>query len=369
MQKKIYFENLDGLRFVAALVVFFSHRMNRLVEFSNIKSNILAKIWDLAASGYVGVMLFFVLSGFLITYILLEEKELTGRINVRNFYFRRILRIWPLYFLVLAISFFVFPFLFHLTDMINSIPTRLPYYLSFLSNFDMRQGALFQNKEVWVMQGITWSVSVEEQFYLVWPLLFIFLKPRYYIGIFIVAICSSLLFRIYIRGDFFTMSFNTLSVIIDLAIGGLSAYLVLKYKGVKDFFSRIPPLVSVIVYIFGLAVIGCKDYIIAYIPYAGATIHLFYGIFFSYVILDQNYSPQSFLKLGRCKFFSYWGKRSYGLYLLHPVAIAIVVYGVKHLNIIETTFFNYGMIGLAALILSMAMSYLSYKFFEKGFLH
>jgi peptidoglycan/LPS O-acetylase OafA/YrhL len=80
---KVYFPNLNGLRFFAAFSVMLYHFFGEGL-----------------INGHYGVVLFFVLSGFLITYLLFEEKEKFGKIEIKKFYFRRILRIWPLYYLV-----------------------------------------------------------------------------------------------------------------------------------------------------------------------------------------------------------------------------------------------------------------------------
>src|SRR5690606_24795997 len=97
---RIYLPGLNGIRAIAAFAVVISHTNGRLGEFG------LSKLpyWDLAG---FGVTIFFTLSGFLITYLLLKERAKTGTIKVRKFYVRRLLRIWPLYyfylFLILAI--------------------------------------------------------------------------------------------------------------------------------------------------------------------------------------------------------------------------------------------------------------------------
>src|SRR5690348_9426031 len=94
---KIFFPNLDGLRFFSFLVVFLYH--GHLSIFSYLKDSqpkTYAAIEFLFQHGNLGVNFFFVLSGFLITYLLIKEKEFTGTIHVQNFYIRRILRIWPL---------------------------------------------------------------------------------------------------------------------------------------------------------------------------------------------------------------------------------------------------------------------------------
>ncbi len=314
---------------------------------------------------------FFVLSGFLITYILLEEKELSGKINLRNFYLRRVLRIWPLYFLVLPFGFFIFPYIYNLEYIFSSNAHRLPYYITFLSNFEAinayTQG-LVANVDVRLMQGITWSVAVEEQFYLIWPILFILIKPRYYIFIFIPIIIGSVLFRLHVQDDYYRLSFHTLAVMVDLAIGGLSAYLVLKYKVVKDFFVKLPLWAASVIYLAGGFVLLIRDHIEYFVPDAKATVHLFYGVYFSFIILHQNFSPDSFLKLGRIKFLTFWGKYSYGIYLLHPIAIGIVSYIVLSLHIVQANFVNYLLIGFASLLLTLGLSYISYELYEKHFL-
>lgn len=372
MKKKVYFQNLDAIRFIAALMVFLTHRMDRLFVLSNSKCVFLGRLWDLISCGYLGVDMFFILSGFLITYILLEEKKLTNHINIKNFYFRRILRIWPLYFLILLISFAIIPLAFHLTEIIKTTPYRLPYYIAFLSNFDMLHQDRFPlgegNGAVVLMQILTWSVSVEEQFYLVWPILFILVKPRYYIYIFVFAIIGSITFRMCNYDDSLILAYHTFSAVVYLAMGGLSAYLILKYKSFQNFFSRMSPWVSFLVYIVGFAVLLYRDEIANSGVYGQALIPLFYGPFFTFVVLDQNYSPESFLKLGKHKFLTFWGKYSYGIYLFHPVVMAIGKYFIVHYNIVDTVFLNYLIIGILSLILTLAVSYFSYNLFEKRFL-
>ena len=93
IKKHLYFENLDGLRFLCFLSVFFFHSF--YTEFDEIKNIPLYHFLkrDVFGNGYIGVKFFFVLSGFLITFLLIEEKKLNGQINVKKFWIRRILRI------------------------------------------------------------------------------------------------------------------------------------------------------------------------------------------------------------------------------------------------------------------------------------
>lgn len=150
-----HFGSLDGLRCLAIAAVLYHH--------SPIAPALYAD-WMIAGRGFLGVDLFFVISGFLITSLLLRERAATGGISLRGFYWRRSLRILPLYLLVVTAigGYYV------LVKGDETAATLWPYYYVFLANFlDSDIGNL----------GPTWSLSVEEQYYLIWPLLLI-LTPR-----------------------------------------------------------------------------------------------------------------------------------------------------------------------------------------------
>ena len=104
---KVYFKGLDTLRAIAALVVVIGHIELQKKEIGI--PNLINHPYIRLASGHIGVVLFFVLSGFLITYLLAKEKEKAGKIAFKKFYIRRIFRIWPLYYLILLLSFLFFP--------------------------------------------------------------------------------------------------------------------------------------------------------------------------------------------------------------------------------------------------------------------
>lgn len=115
--------------------------------------------------GFLGVDFFFVLSGFLITTLLLRETQTNGRFSLRGFYWRRMLRIIPVYFLVVTAVAFYYIGIKGETGYLD----QLPYYYIFLSNFLMSDIPLL---------APTWSLSVEEQYYLVWPLMLLVLPGR-----------------------------------------------------------------------------------------------------------------------------------------------------------------------------------------------
>ncbi|KPP83946.1 MAG: putative acyltransferase [Rhodobacteraceae bacterium HLUCCA08] len=154
-----HFGSLDGLRFLCITAVIWHH----LGLWSQLENPI-----TLAVRGHVGVDFFFVLSGYLITTLLLREETRDGSYSLRGFYWRRILRIVPIYFFVVTVAAIWSIGIKGETGYLSILPA---YYL-FLSNFLAVKDIPFLSP--------TWSLAVEEQFYLVWPLL-LMLVPRRWI--------------------------------------------------------------------------------------------------------------------------------------------------------------------------------------------
>src|SRR5215510_7923630 len=189
--ERVFFPNLNGLRFIAALMVIIHHveQYKSIYGLPNNFSSTTIQIF-----GELGVVLFFVLSGFLITYLLLEEERQTNTIVIRNFYVRRILRIWPLYFLIVILALAVFPNipLFILPDydrakVYSHLAGKIFLYLFFLPNL---VSPLFG---IVPYASLTWSIGTEEQFYLTWPALLKNIK-KYRLLLMFVIVFGYLLF-------------------------------------------------------------------------------------------------------------------------------------------------------------------------------
>jgi peptidoglycan/LPS O-acetylase OafA/YrhL len=161
--RRFYQPELDGLRYYAFLGVFICHTLPFESSFYRGLHLPLPWLWGaIVKSGAAGVDLFFALSAFLITSLLLKEKQETGEISLRFFYIRRVLRIWPLYFLVIGLGIV----LSH-TMASQSLPWYyVAGYLLFVGNW---VHAVFGRPESIAFP--LWTVSIEEQFYLIWPVM------------------------------------------------------------------------------------------------------------------------------------------------------------------------------------------------------
>lgn len=367
---KIFFPNLDGLRFFSFLVVFLYH--GHLSIFSYLKDSqprTYAVIEFLFQHGNLGVNFFFVLSGFLITYLLIKEKEFTGTIHVPNFYVRRILRIWPLYYLCVFIGFVGFGLLKKYTGQPIAETANPWYYTLFAANFDIMH--TWPDKPDALLLSVLWSVAVEEQFYLTWPVILKFVPLRFYRFVFPTIIVMSLVFRGFHTGDndheFAIRYFHTLSVIGDMALGGLFAYLVSYENRFRSFVINLRRPQIVLLYMVTLVVTLYKHVLF---PPGPAIVfeRLVIAFLFGMIILEQNYSKNSLIKMSRLRIISRLGIYTYGLYCLHFLGL---YFAIKFMNALRLngslSWVAFSMIVLA-LLLSVVISLLSYNFYEKWFL-
>ncbi|RZK45186.1 MAG: acyltransferase [Hymenobacter sp.] len=365
---KAYFVNLDFLRVVAFSAVFALHA--RLAETMGLLSNneFYHRVLRLASDGVLGVSFFFVLSGFLITYLLLAEKAQTGRIALRDFYLRRTLRIWPLYLAVVIFGTLIYPILKSLLGSSTEFSNRIAYYYSFLSNFDyiylVHHG--LSGKSL-LMLTVTWSVAIEEQFYLLWPLLFIVAPKRYYQGIFYVTILASLSFRYLHWTDAPTLTYHTLSVALDLAIGGLCAWYSRNSPSFLHAIEHLPRVVVAGIYGTGLLMLLYRTTHYA-TPVAAVLDRVICAVFFAFVLLEQNFCRHSPIKFSRFRYTSALGKYTYGLYLLHPIALQLTTLLFLKLHYAVDSFKGGLLHATVAFGLVLPLAYASYHYFESPFL-
>ena len=358
-KQKIYFPNLNGLRFIAAFLVII-HHIEQFKSISNIE-NYSGEIPFIGIIGKLGVVLFFVLSGFLITYLLLTEEHSFKKISIRKFYVRRMLRIWPLYFLIIILAFFVLPNISIFTlpgfgkDVIYSnLLLKLFLYAIFFPNLVLSLLGIVP------YASHTWSIGTEEQYYLVWPIILKYFK-KYRIILMLFIVFSYLAFGKILSAHYsdilpyknvikaFWSSFN-----IDcMAIGGIFAILLFqKNKFLKLIQNNTVFYLTITLVIF----LMLKGIHIPYIHYE------FYSVLFGIIIL--NFASNDKIKISlENRLFNYLGNISYGLYMYHPIGIVLAI--AISISIGLTT--NW-LIYPLSFTLTIIIAGLSYKYFESFFL-
>jgi len=285
---------LDGLRGVAILLVIL-HNQSPMYPSLHLE--------NLFANGWMGVDLFFVLSGFLITGILVDTKHSEG--YLKNFYARRCLRIWPLYYSLLFFMFIVVPFM-HPSMGQTVFDKSSPWwaYPLFLQNFLVpARGAGPLN--------VTWSLAIEEQFYLVWPWVVQYCSSAQVRRIAIAVICASPVLRLLLSFGQVDLYRNVFCRLDGLMAGALLALLVRSDSFVPSRYVRRAWLVFLVAVPLAFVTEALLARWIVFSLSALASAALVYL---------SLYAGQAGLQRALTnRFMVYTGTISYGLYLLHGI--------------------------------------------------
>jgi peptidoglycan/LPS O-acetylase OafA/YrhL len=329
-----YIPQLDGLRAFAVSFVLVAHGL-----YSEIPS--LKKITDY---GSTGILLFFIISGFLISRILIRSK---GSPNYFfNFYARRGLRIWPLYYAVLALSFALLKFGPPQPSMTTEIHVWV--YLTYLQNL------IYGHQPVPVGLSPTWTLAVEEQFYLTWPLIVYFSSRKTLRWLCLALMIAAPIIRFWDHFD----SWNTLCQLDALALGALLAC-----EGYDP--ERLLRICRYAVLLFPLGMLLHASGI-AWIDrwFNGNLFEIYGGAALVYLTMQTSTAAASIFANSLLR---YIGKISYGIYLFNvPVfaALGYVLKGIRHSPSI-TTHIIFLLIGSA---MTIGVAALSYSLFESPLL-
>jgi peptidoglycan/LPS O-acetylase OafA/YrhL len=356
---KTYFQNLDGLRFLAAATVALSH-LETLKQYRSIP---FLEGRFFVNSTQLAVTFFFVLSGFLIMWWSLEETGGdTTRIRPRAFYRNRIARTWPLYFLVVLSSMLVS----FINGTFISDPLAVKRYMAYLF-FLPNTADLFFKRDIYL--GPTWSLAVEEFFYLLFPLLLLRSRKERLLNtlsilsaVFLLA--STLTNRIFLHLFFPNMSFSLAAnlVVTFFERYRLYAFLLGAIAAVALFYNRIPKLLCTSRNLS----IGCSV-LVALCYFTGITFsfltHQVYAILFAVLILFIAARNQPMVLLHN-RFAVLGGKISYSIYVLHMFVVLRLInqgsfllqVGSRPASIFISWVVYFTGVWLAA--------YLSFKFFE-----
>ena len=363
---KIYFPGLNGLRFYAALAVIITH-----IELMKGKLGFI-NIWNepiIHQLGVKGVSFFFVLSGFLITYLLLIERQNTNRISLKDFYLRRILRIWPLYFFILILGFFVFPYFSFFDIPYFTDHFEEDYFWNLVFYVLIFPNLAFSIFNAVPLIGQSWSIGVEEQFYILWPIILklkktltfkflisiLFLLILFKAGILLASYFSDSQMMQYVK------KFAAMAKFENMVIGGIGALIIKnKIQYLLDFIK------TPIILLFSISFIFISIYIFP--DYVLDGIHLINSFLFLIIIINVSTNPDSFLKLEN-RIYKLLGKISYGIYMYHLIVIFIVIksmiyFGYTNFSSLKANIVLY----VFSIGITIVISHFSYNYFEGYFL-
>lgn len=305
--------------------------------------------------GREAVYMFFALSGFLIIRLLYREVVEKGKISLKNFYIRRILRIYPLYFLILIVGFLyyqvVLPFMEIPYESNYNLTNALLMFIFFLPNV---ASSLYQPGGA---LEILWSIGIEEQFYILIPPMLAFIRKKIFIK-FILGF-TLVYFALFVSDIFpFLRKFDFLYFY--FSAGGLFAVLHERY----DLGNTIHKYLKVAILAVFVAYL-CTD---IFKGLDANSYHFSSMLLFSLVIMTLSYSPVINIKN---KQINYLGKISYGIYVFHPLVMQLI--GLVLLKLVPKVemsditiiLLSYGLVFGVTFI----VSHFSYQYFEKPFLN
>jgi peptidoglycan/LPS O-acetylase OafA/YrhL len=341
-----FFGSLDGLRALSILAVIWLHSWWETPYYPQVEA------MPVLRQGFYGVQVFFVVSGFLITTLLLREMERYGTISLRDFYIRRALRIWPLYFAVLGIY------------VVNALvfergTQRAASFLHYLPSFATFTYTWFISAN-WPggMFNLAWTLSTEEQFYFFWPIVLRFLRGVWssllLLGIIALKLAADhhLTDRVLPPGWLPTRI--VASIAIPICLGVLLAQALHQEHGFRLLYRVLGWKWSAPVML--IAMLAClapsnPPWLVAFLATT--------GLVGACVVREDN----GLAWLLRLRPVAFVGTVSYGMYLLNSLSVHAVRAVLQRIGLAYPP-----VIFVFTLALTVALAYLSYRFYESRFL-
>jgi len=339
---------LDGLRGVSILGVIWFHTW-----FGTPQDHWLQSV-PILRNGWFGVEIFFTISGFFITTLLLREREKYGEISLKGFYIRRSLRIWPLYYASLGLYVMLVLILEHGTARGQAFFHYLPAYLTYTYTWFGPRG-----NEPGAIFHFGWSLSVEEQFYIFWPLVIKLLRwPAailMLVGIIALRIAGGFdAFSQFMSPD--SLSYRILtSISVPICLGALLALLLHQANAFKYLYSILGQKWSSPVALMAL--------LVCLVPTSQTWMALTWIIlplFIGACVIREDHGIAEILKFRPLAFI---GMVSYGMYLFNTLVVKAVRPGVGHLGLHNPLLVFPFTVGV-----TIFLAWFSYRYFESAFL-
>ena len=353
--EKKYYPQLDSIRGISFLSIFIFHAVN-----PSLGNGIINEFFKfIYAHLILSIDVFFILSSFLLTFLGITEFERTGKFSFKNYFLRRSLRIWPLYFLLMFFSFVVLRIVQHYLGAQMTLPPAY-WYLFFISNFYLPDHVFFLR--------LLWTLSIEEQFYIVWGVCLLFFQ-KYLKWVMIFLGIISIVFIVFQTLAVVGIYLHTLSYIIDMMCGAFAAFCIKRKNKVYEFicgltrvqsfaFYMFLPLLFIVFFLIDRKLTGVAYYLNTEI------FRVIFIVFCSLVVMEQMREQSSVFNISHNRFLIYTGKISYGLYCFHGFVIAF-----GNLLILKM---NFTIPGLIKFLIYISFTFLiagiSYTYIEKPFL-
>ncbi len=360
---RLYFPQFDIIRFFAAFMIVIYHSYIAWRGWFGVPGVISTGDYaTLTPFGFhvdrfiknmpLGVDIFFFISGYLLTYLLIIEKERYGKVNIPNFYIRRGLRIWPLYFFLIALA----PFI------VNWLGDPQPEYwrtILLINNFQTISTQTWESPFAHF-----WSICIEEHFYIIWPIVIAFIPKRKLLNSILILIAVSWAYKIgtyiFMPQNWYTLYLHTLSRMDVILMGGLLAAIYLQ----KPFVFKLNVYVSI-----GLILLLC---IILSFDDASDFSNMFNGVLrrpiyialLALPMMDLLFNPERKNIFGKRNPLLYLGKVSYGIYMYGNILVPIVIKKIIVAYSIHSIYIYFFLV----IILSLLIPVISYELMEKPFL-
>lgn len=356
-----HYASLDGLRGIAFLLVFIHHYGLT----SRSSQPLILRLEWLASGGWAGVDLFFVLSGFLITGILLDTRG--DKSYFRNFYARRMLRIFPLFFGVLLFLLLITPAL-HLHWRLGHIA-----YFFYVGNIAGHVDPSLNLVRPAVNLTHTWSLAVEEQFYMLWPLVILLVPDRRRLlkvccGLIGFGLVLRLTLLLAVPGRSMEWSYGELPTHADGLLCGAILAVLVRSAGLQELVDRSRWMV--VIAVAGLAGLIAANGVLNYHTVSMTVfVYPLLAVLFSGILLRTLHPGTIFYSIGNWRTLRFYGKYSYGMYIYHQI---LSPYTGRYLGIIQRLLHSVvlGRLAYVGLILAgtTIVSVLSYELYESKFL-
>jgi len=360
---RLYFPQFDIIRFFAAFMIVIYHSYIAWRGWFGVPGIISTGDYaTLTPFGFhvdrfiknmpLGVDIFFFISGYLLTYLLIMEKERYGKVNIPKFYIRRGLRIWPLYFFLIALA----PFI------VNWLGDPQPEYwrtILLINNFQTI------TTQAWEYPfAHFWSICIEEHFYILWPIIIAFVPSRQLLKTILILIGISWAYKagtyVFMPQNWYPLYLHTLSRMDVILMGGLLAAIYLQ----KPFVFKMNGYISMGLLLILVLILSFDEASDFTNMFNGVLRRPVYMALLALPMMDLMFNPERKNIFGKRNPLLYLGKVSYGIYMYGNILVPIIIKKIIVAYSIHNIYFYFSLV----LILSLLIPVVSYEMMEKPFL-